>query len=53
MEVADREAETGVDLEPPVGSDHDDARRLEGIVLGKHQLSMVIATWRKGGCGHH
>ena len=35
-------------LEPSVGCDHHDSRRLEGIVLRKYKLTMVVPACGDG-----
>ena len=51
MEVADREAEPGVDLKASIGGYHDDTRRLERVVFGEQELPMVVSTWPGEGDG--
>ncbi len=52
VEITDGEAEPCVDLETAVRCDHEDPRRLEGVVLREQQLPVIIPTWGKG-CGYN
>ena len=47
MKVTDGKTQSGVDLKPSIGSGHGDARRLERIVLGKQQHTVIEASWGK------
>ena len=48
MKVTDGQAESGIGLKSAIGCHHYYTWRLEGIVFGEYELSVIIATYRSG-----